>query len=622
MSGILGLIQTDDRPVSPQTLTQMAATLTHRGPDGIHTWHQGPVGLGHLLLCTTPESQREHMPWVDPAANLVLTADVRLDNRSDLIHHLTLAPDCPDSHILLAAYQKWGARCPEYLLGDFAFALWDGRHHHLFCARDHLGVRPFFYHHSPTAFIFASEIKALLCLPEVPQQLYEPWVATHLTLVECHDPGTTFYQDIWRLLPGHRLLLTPHGPQVEPYWQLDPTRQIQLESDQAYAEAFADLFTAAVRCRLHTTAPIGTMLSGGLDSSAVTSVAQMLRSEAAQPPLQVFSAYFTGAGETDERPFMDAVLALGDYPPEHLHRLDGNQVNLAVTIDPILQQVDEPFWYAFLGVNWELYQIARSQGVRVLLDGIDGDTTVADCHVSYLGELLRTGRWRQFSVEIEGMAQRSHQSYGRCLQQYALNTLIKPSLRQYWKRWRNQPQWRATTISPAFARRMQVNAKFQAQGGYPWDPALTARAAHHRWFTLYPPILELLNKSSAAFGIEYRHPFTDKRLVEFCLALPGEQKFHQGITRVVMRRGLAQVLPELVQNRSGKGITLHHYVRSLLTAPSATDVHRQCQALDTYLDRPVVQEIYHRYLTSTPGAGVLDVWYSTVLDHWLRLQDP
>ena len=379
MSGILGMVRLDDRPVHPQTLSQMAAVVAHRGPDGIHLWHQGAVGFAHLLLQTTPESAIEHMPWVDHAANQILTADARLDNRSDLIQQLDLAPNCPDSQIILATYQKWGIRCPEYLLGDFAFALWDARHHRLFCARDPLGVRPFFYYHSPTAFIFSSEIKGLLCLPEVPQRLYEPWIATHLTLVDCHVPGTTFYQEIYHLLPGHRLILTPQSRQIETYWQLDPTRQIRLKSDQAYAEAFTEHFTEAVRCRLRTTAPIGTMLSGGLDSSAVTGVAQTLLTADATSPLQVFSAYFTGTGETDERPFMDAVLALGpSYPSGHLHRIDGNQINPAETIDAILAQVDQPFWYPFVLVNWELYRLAHAQGVRVLLDGIDGDTTVAD----------------------------------------------------------------------------------------------------------------------------------------------------------------------------------------------------------------------------------------------------
>ena len=144
----------------------------------------------------------------------------------------------------------------------------------------------------------------------------------------------------------------------------------------------------------------------------------------------------------------------------------------------------------------------------------------------------------------------------------------------------------------------------------------TARMAHYRWFAIYPPLLDCLNQSSAAFGIEYRHPFTDKRLVEFCLALPPEQKFHQGLTRVVMRRGLASVLPPRIQHRQDKGVTLHNYIHALVAALDATQVQQQLKALEPYLDVSAVQAMDRRYLSADPREGVLDVWYSSILRHW------
>lgn len=162
MSGIVGIIYADNRSVESKKLEQMTAKIAHRGLDGIHTWYGEGIGLGHLMLWTTPESVQEKLPLLNTTRYLILTADARIDNRSELIDALNLEKNITDSQIILAAYEKWGTCCCEYLLGDFAFAIWEHRQKRLFCARDHLGVKPFFYYHSPEFFIFASEIKSTL----------------------------------------------------------------------------------------------------------------------------------------------------------------------------------------------------------------------------------------------------------------------------------------------------------------------------------------------------------------------------------------------------------------------------------------------------------------------------
>src|SRR5262249_22873108 len=148
MSGIVALVTRDGEPVKPLTLEGMLTTLAHRGPDGAGVWCEGTAGLGHRMLWTTPESLLERLPLVSPGGHLVLTADARIDNRADLIQTLALggrpAEALTDSHLILAAYEKWGERCPEYLLGDFAFALWDAHQRRLFCARDHMGIKPLY----------------------------------------------------------------------------------------------------------------------------------------------------------------------------------------------------------------------------------------------------------------------------------------------------------------------------------------------------------------------------------------------------------------------------------------------------------------------------------------------
>lgn len=205
----------------------MMGRLAHRGPDGAAAWLEGSAGLAHCRLRTTPESLDERLPLTGAGGSLVLTADARLDNRTDLAAALGCEPATTDAELLLAAYLRWGPQAPEYLLGDFAFAIWDAQRQRLFCARDHLGVKPFYYHHNPgRLFCFASEIKALLALPQVPAELNEVRVADYL-LPMLEDQEITFYRQIVRLPPAHRMTVTRRGACLERYWALDPEREIR-----------------------------------------------------------------------------------------------------------------------------------------------------------------------------------------------------------------------------------------------------------------------------------------------------------------------------------------------------------------------------------------------------------
>lgn len=255
----------------------MAACLAHRGTDGMGLWCEGPVGLGHRMRWTTPESLHETLPFSRPSEKRAITADARLDNRDELSASLNVSDRAvSDSTLILLAYDRWGDACPERLLGDFAFVIWDGRREALLCARDPMGVKPLYYHHQPNRlFAFASEIKALLCLAEIPRRLNEQRVADYLVPI-LEDMEATFFRDIVRLPPGHRLLLDSRGLALQRYWSLDPAREVRLDSDEAYAEAFRTLFTDAVRARLRSAYPVGSLLSGGLDSSSITCAARSL----------------------------------------------------------------------------------------------------------------------------------------------------------------------------------------------------------------------------------------------------------------------------------------------------------------------------------------------------------
>src|SRR5262245_26319534 len=167
-------------PSQPQ-LDSILEPLARRGPDATHSWRQGPVALGHTLLATTPESLVEVLPLTDPDSGCTITADVRLDNRVELIARLELAAEdrtIGDGELILRAYLRWGEECPARLLGDFAFVIWDPRSQRLFCARDHMGMRQLLYHHRPgTHFVFATEAGAVCAHPDVPRRINEGRIA-------------------------------------------------------------------------------------------------------------------------------------------------------------------------------------------------------------------------------------------------------------------------------------------------------------------------------------------------------------------------------------------------------------------------------------------------------------
>jgi len=636
VSGIVGIYYPDGQPVDHTNVERMMASLAHRGPDGAGVWRDGPIGLGHRMLWTTPESLQETLPLVSKTGTLVLTADARIDNRDELIGTLGLDDRPPgeisDSELILAAYEKWGVSCPERLLGDFAFAIWDGRSRKLFCARDPMGVRSFYYYHARRIFAFASEIKALFCLSDIPHRLNEVRVADYLVRI-FEDQAITFYQGIFRLPAAHSLIVSRETIQIQPYWVHDPWREVRLPSDEEYAEAFREIFTEAVRCRLRSAFPVGATLSGGLDSSSIVCTARQVLAGEGNQRLHTFSAIFPGLltedlPKIDERSYVKTVLAMGGLEPHYVH---ADRLSPLAELDRVLWHEDEPVLAPNLYMHWALYSAAYQQGIRVFLDGIDGDTTVSH-GLDLLTDLARTGRWKTLVTEATALARKSPSSFftpRRVIWQFGLRPLIPKSAMQLWwvlRRRLTQPIWTVNTaINPVFARRVGLAERAQALLVNSSTPARTAREAHWQSLTsaLIPYVLELADKAATAFSLEARYPFFDRRLMEFCLSLPPEQKLHQGWTRFVMRRAMAGILPHEVQWRISKANLSPNFKRRLLDYERETldeVILNEPQVIEEYVDMPALRAAYARYASQPMHSGqdVLTIYGAVMLALWLR----
>jgi asparagine synthase (glutamine-hydrolysing) len=634
VSGIVALYYPDGRPVSRPVLEEMTGSLAHRGPDGSGCWLAGQVGLGHATHRTTPESARVKHPvrsagtrGEGKGGNLVLSADARIDNRRELLPLLDVGGKRPDEisdeELILLAYEKWGEACPEEFLGDFAFALWDGREKKLFCARDQIGTRPFYYHGTDRLFLCASEIKAILRHPEAERLLNEERVADYLGMV-FEDKAGTFYRNIFRLPPGHSLTVGPRGLTLRSYWALDRDAAVRLGSDEEYAAAFDDIFTDALRCRMRSPRPPGFLLSGGLDSSSMVCKARCLGGGGEGNPLLTFSASFHDFPQVDEQNFIDEVIKGGGVEPAYVR---ADRVSPLHDIEGVLRHQDEPFHAPNLFVYWILAEEARRRGVDVLIDGVDGDTTVSH-GMEFLVELLWSGRLRALGREIGWTAKRFGHSRKRFLWHYVVVPGILEPLRNGWltltgRRWKDFDAV-PPTVDPAFARRVGWGARRRALLAESTGPVRSLKEAHRRQVTsgILPFYLEVNDKAAAAFGIDHRHPFYDRRLIEFCYGLPPEQKLNKGWDRVVQRRAMEGILPERIRRRITKSHWGPNFKRGLIEFDRdrvESVLFGKEEAVFAYLDIVALREAYARCRSGRISErDGMAVWTAVTLGLWLR----
>ena len=394
MSAIVGLYHFDQQGVTAEALVCMRDQLTAHGPDGAGCWQQGPVGLAQRQMIITPEDRYERQPLLSRDGQLVLVSDARLDNRAELIDALQMLPaearQLPDSALILAAYERWGEDAPQQLMGDYAFALWDGRQQHLLLVRSPLSNRPLYYYQDRHRFAFATMPGGLFALPWVPRQLaLEHWLDP--------DPNRTIYAGLKKLPSGHCLQVSRQGIKERVFWQLDLERRLHFRRDEEYVEAFDELFTRAVQSRLRSLYPVGVFMSGGLDSSAVAVTAAHLLAEQGQSltaytqvPRGGFDGPLPPGKYADETPFVQAIAEMTPNLRLQLVHTEGR--GLFADLDQAFATLYEPFQNVSNRLWIEAIQAqAQAQGVRVLLSGASGNLSVSWPGTDPLPALLRQG---------------------------------------------------------------------------------------------------------------------------------------------------------------------------------------------------------------------------------------
>ena len=311
---------------------------------------------------------------------------------------------------MAAAYLAWGSECVGQLVGDFAFAILDPVRDEIFCARDHFGAKPFCYGFHEGRFSFASEAKALVQAGLADATLDEARIADFL-LCNLQDKSATFHQGAKRLPPAHAMVVGRDRVRTWRYWAPPSNAAAAELSDAEAAATFRKHFEEAVRCRLRSAYPVGSFLSGGLDSSSVTLVAARMLAEAGLP-LPVFSAIFPSVLDSDESRWMAAIAdeAMAQGWPLQRHVFRADEVGPLEALDDIARHLDGPSTAANLYQPWGMLGQARHAGVRVMLTGHDGDTVVSH-GFAYLTELAIAARWADLETELIAIAS-GLESYG------------------------------------------------------------------------------------------------------------------------------------------------------------------------------------------------------------------
>jgi len=282
MGGLAGIVHWDTRPIDAAELESMIRASAHRGSDGVHTRLGARVALAHLLFITTPAQAADH-PIADALRGLFFVFDGRLDNREELAAVLEMRDrDVPDARLAFEAFARWGTDTASHLLGDFAFVGWDDRRRRLVCARDHMGIRHLHYCATDDRVICATDLAQVLAHPAV-RKVPDPSIAADYLAIDVRNGPETLYSGVRRVPAGHTLIGENGRVRLHQYWSAEPRGLVRYARDEEYAEHCRELLTRSVAARMRSDRPIAAMLSGGLDSSSVFSVAHRLVNDPGPP---------------------------------------------------------------------------------------------------------------------------------------------------------------------------------------------------------------------------------------------------------------------------------------------------------------------------------------------------
>lgn len=608
MSAIAGIIHLNNEPINTQQITDMMTAFQTFPADDIQMWKNDKVFLGCHGQWITPESIGEIMPFYDYDRKMTITADAIIDNRDELFEMLKVKNDkrktIPDSQLILLAYDKWNTEAPNYLIGDYAFMIWDENLHQLFGARDFSGARTLYFYHDQGRFAFSTTIKTLLTLPYVERKLNEKWLAEFIAIpgmVEAVDIEATPYKEIAQLPPSHSILVNFDGIKLRRYSMINHDYKLKLKSNEEYKEAFYEVFNKATTSRIRTHGKVGSHLSGGLDSGTVVSfAARSLQKKNKQLntfsyiPEDNFKDWTPKYYAADERPFIKETVNFVGNIDDHYYSFEGKDPYS--DIDEFLSVMEMPYKF-FENAFWlkGMFEKASELGHKILLTGARGNHSISwgswQLSMEHYADLLKRLKWIKLyheldlycknfktgkSVILPIVAKKAFPSilrfsFGNLQSEYSFPSFIHPALAEKTDVFNTLQDYE---INPTgvMGENLQVHRKNHYEKLFVWNKSGTATT-----------------KLSLRYSIWDRDPTNDIRVIRFCLALPEEQFAFDGMERSFIRRATEGILPNKVR--------FNHHIRGI---QGADTIHRMKKIWLVFVEElhclckdPVCKEIFN-----------------------------
>jgi asparagine synthase (glutamine-hydrolysing) len=585
MCGIVGMISLGGAPVDPAVLEHMNARQAHRGPDGagyllgwpadgqftdvllrdLTTWDRRAdirVALGHRRLAILDLSDRGIQPMAIDGVSIVFNGEIynHRELRSELEAAGCVFATRTDTEVLLQAYRRWGEDCLSRIQGMFGFAIWDRRNARLFCARDRLGIKPFYYATPAGVFLFGSEIKSLFAFPELSPAADDDAVIDFLVHGNCDYGERTVFRGVKALPAAHALTVDVGSGQltVRRYWELTPPAARNGTSDAARLDRLGALLLDTTRSHLISDVRAGSCLSGGIDSSAVVALIGKIWRDQPEAATAVGDRFYTFTScwdypELDERRYaLAAANAMGATP----HLVFPTADDFWGVFERMAWHQDMPFFSLSFYAQWCVMRAARDAGVKVLLDGQGGDEVFggyAKFRYAYLMSLLRSGRWGRMALEAGHMVRqgdlyvldlrRGYRYLPAALRRLlGVDSLLQRALQT--------DLGRAVAAESTPATRWWRYAS-GASNDNGWSMMQRIQVDDLMVDTL-PQLLRMEDRSSMAFSLEARVPLLDHPLVEYGVALPDHLKVHNGWSKFAIRQVMRGTMPDAVRMRTSK----------------------------------------------------------------------
>jgi|LSQX01.2.fsa_nt_gb asparagine synthase (glutamine-hydrolysing) len=578
MSSICGFFNRDGKPASVDSGSLMMKKMSIHNLDYADVWYYNEFFMGCNHQIITPESMNEKLPMYDYNSGLSITADAIIDNREELFKvfgiPLSERYSITDSQLILMSYKKWGEKCPVHLIGDYAFVIADLEKRQLFCARDHVGKRTFYYAYNEGVFAFSTLMKPLFAVNGFVNKLNELWIADFLsipTVLHELDENHTIYENIMQLAPAHALIVDRAGIRKHKYWDPFNLPEIRFKSDDDYDDAFRDVFFEAVRCRTRSNKPIGVMLSGGLDSGAVACVVAGILNKRGENlkaftalPMDGYKDFLSTGYIADESSYIEAIKEQYSNIELNYSRSEGK--HSLKDIDKFLGIFEQPYKIV-QNLFWldDIAELASKNGCNVLLDGQYGNSTISfgDFYTQAF-TLFKSGRIISLYREIKGFS-RLHRVSGKKCAKHFIKQFLSDHINMSKKG--DMVENTLSIISMSLASEYETSKRLR-RAGYRNKHNRKCSLNDIRKLNLRPYVLTHLGaietKLSLYHGIVKRDPTRDKRVIDFCFKIPGNQFVYNGQERVLIRRSMKGIIPDKVRlNMKEKGIQSADWMQRL-----------------------------------------------------------